>query len=61
MGSAKAMEIAEKLYNMGLISYPRTETNSYPSSLETLGLLKEMSKVADFKEQAGRLFRGVGF
>ena len=26
MSSAKAMEIAEKLYNKGFISYPRTET-----------------------------------
>ena len=27
------MEIAEKLYNKGYISYPRTETDKFPSSL----------------------------
>lgn len=32
--SAKAMEIAEKLYNQGIISYPRTETELYPETMD---------------------------
>lgn len=29
MGSHKAMEVAESLYNKGFLSYPRTETNRF--------------------------------
>lgn len=29
----KAMEFAEKLYNRGYISYPRTETNKFPPTI----------------------------
>jgi DNA topoisomerase-3 len=33
MTSAKAMDIMEKLYQRGIISYPRTETNQFPATL----------------------------
>ncbi|KAG9508605.1 DNA topoisomerase 3-alpha, partial [Fragariocoptes setiger] len=33
MTAKRAMEVAEKLYNKGLISYPRTETNIFPQGL----------------------------
>jgi DNA topoisomerase III len=39
ISSQKAMDIAEKLYQRGLISYPRTETNKYNVTID----LKELA------------------
>jgi len=40
MGSAKAMEIAEKLYQRGFISYPRTETNFFSKTIDLTEIIK---------------------
>jgi DNA topoisomerase-3 len=40
MSSAQAMSIAEKLYQNGLISYPRTETNAFPKTMNLKTLLQ---------------------
>ncbi len=39
--SDRAMVIAEKLYNAGIISYPRTETEIYPKTLSLKKLLEQ--------------------
>ena len=39
MQSHKVMEIAEKLYNKGYISYPRTETDKYSPSINLTDLV----------------------
>lgn len=36
----EALKIAEKLYTQGFISYPRTETNIFPSSLNLNSLVE---------------------
>ena len=42
MTSHKVMEIAEKLYNKGFISYPRTETEKYPNGFNFDAIIAEL-------------------
>jgi len=37
------MEVAEKLYNKGLISYPRTETDMFPASYDLMDIVKALA------------------
>ena len=41
---AKCMEIMEKLYNRGFLSYPRTETNIYHKSINLREIVKRFEK-----------------
>ncbi|TID29175.1 hypothetical protein CANINC_002132 [Pichia inconspicua] len=48
----ETLNIAEKLYTRGLISYPRTETDSFPRSLDLKKLIEEQMQSPDWGEYA---------
>jgi DNA topoisomerase-3 len=43
IGPHSAMQAAERLYLSGYLSYPRTESSSYPNSFDIAGTLKQQS------------------
>ncbi len=47
--AAQAMDIAERLYQQGYTSYPRTDNTVYPASLDLAAALKEISRVREFE------------
>lgn len=53
--SHRAMEIAEKLYTKGYISYPRTETDSFTKTIDIKGLLEAQALHSDWGSYARRL------
>ena len=50
LSASKAMVVAEELYMLGLISYPRTDNTVYPHSLNIKGILEKLSKSPFSKE-----------
>lgn len=52
IGPHVAMQIAEKLYTQGYISYPRTETNSYPQNFDLRGVVRLFERSSDYGEDA---------
>lgn len=53
--SQAVMSIAEKLYNKGLISYPRTETNSYNPTINIRQLVSIQKGSRDYGDYASKL------
>ncbi|PIO68653.1 DNA topoisomerase [Teladorsagia circumcincta] len=66
MSAKQAMDIAEKLYNKGYISYPRTETNKFPSNMNLSALVGQLTtspKWGDFAAEmriGGETFHAFG-
>ncbi|KAF0307218.1 DNA topoisomerase 3-beta-1 [Amphibalanus amphitrite] len=50
-----AMQIAERLYTQGYISYPRTETTQYPENFDLLGAVRQQRDSAVWGEQVRAL------
>lgn len=48
INAKETMKIAEKLYNQGFISYPRTETNMFPKSLDLRPLVQNQTVDANW-------------
>lgn len=55
------MQLAEALYNKGYISYPRTETNSFPASINLKSIVQMLCSVPELSEYAGALLHEDGF
>jgi DNA topoisomerase-3 len=60
MSPHHAMQIAERLYTSGYVSYPRTETTQYADNADLKGVLRELSKCsgADWQNHVTLLNEG---
>ncbi|ALC49738.1 Top3beta [Drosophila busckii] len=52
IGPFQAMQIAERLYTQGYISYPRTETNQYPENFDLHAVMHVLTPSSDFGAEA---------
>ena len=58
MSPKQVMNVAEKLYSAGFISYPRTETTRYdPTGFDARAMLRDHSKHPDWGKSASFLLR----
>ncbi|MFX1518429.1 MAG: DNA topoisomerase [Promethearchaeota archaeon] len=55
IASERAMEIAERLYNAGIISYPRTETEIYPRTFSLKKLLEQHAEHPEWGDYVSKL------
>lgn len=55
ISSSEAMEAAEKLYQKGIISYPRTETQIFSSNFDFTRFLNEQTKSQDWGQYVSNL------
>lgn len=59
MSSEKVMELAEKLYNQGYISYPRTETDMFENDFDVRSLVSKQTSNPTWGTYAGKLMDGA--
>lgn len=59
INSSESMKIAEKLYQNGFISYPRTETQKFSKNQDLKKLIEEQTESEDWGRYAQRLLSGI--
>ncbi len=57
VNTSQAMNIAESLYQKGLISYPRTDNTVYPASLDLKEILNVLKKYSEYKKFVEEIFK----
>ena len=58
MSPIHAMQIAERLYTQGFISYPRTETTQYPTNFDFKQVLHQQQNNPTWGEHTKQLLKG---
>ena len=58
IGPAQTMNVAERLYTQGFISYPRTETTQYPTNYKFEPVVSMYTNTAGFGEAARECLAG---
>ena len=61
LGAEQLMTAAEELYNQGLISYPRTETEKFRPEFEHRSLIEQFVNVGDYAAYANKLLHENAF
>jgi DNA topoisomerase-1 len=51
----RTSKIAQRLYLIALISYPRTDSQKLPPEIGYAAILKKLGRIPEYKEDAGRL------
>lgn len=61
MSAKESLDCAEKLYQLGFISYPRTETDKYPKKMDLKDLISKQTSSESWGEYARGLLNGDKF
>ncbi|KAK6098002.1 DNA topoisomerase [Batrachochytrium dendrobatidis] len=58
MGSDRVMQVAEALYNRGIVSYPRTETDCFDDKFDLMPLIEKQTQSQEWGSYAASLLNG---
>ena len=58
LSSSQILEIAERLYTKGFVSYPRTETNKFDSEINLLAIVEKQATDQTWGHYAASLLQG---
>ncbi|CCE79586.1 Piso0_001663 [Millerozyma farinosa CBS 7064] len=58
MSAKRALDAAEKLYNKGFLSYPRTETDRFPPTMDLKAVIQKQTQNSTWGQYASELLNG---